>query len=248
MNAIAEAVSLELTPAPQSAMPVAIPDASPVGMMLQMMGKGASLEQIEKMMDLVERHDRREAEKAYNAAFASFKAEAIRIVKNRAVTAGPLSGKSYAELFSVVDAVTPALSRNGLSASWKLTKDDKDWLEVTCTLKHSAGHAETVSMGGPPDAGGAKSTIQARASTISYLERYTLKAITGVAEGGEDTDGNGSQAPADDPLLDEFRAASMDGTAELKARYEKEPPPPKFWATHAKALKAAAAKADEAAQ
>jgi hypothetical protein len=244
MNAITkqETAVLEL---PQTAHSVAVVDNSPVGTMLTMLSKGASLEQIEKMMDLAERHDRREAEKAYNAAFAAFKAEAIRIVKNRAVTAGPLSGKSYAELYSVVDAVTPALSRNGLSAAWKLTKDDKDWLEVTCTLKHSAGHAETVSMGGPPDAGGAKSSIQARASTISYLERYTLKAITGVAEGGEDNDGNGSQVIPDDPLLDEFRAASMEGTKALKARYDQEHPPAKFWTAHARALKAAAARADE---
>jgi len=245
MNAITkhEEAAIELAP-PQAALTAPLADNSPAGMMLAMMGKGASLEQIEKMMDLVERHDKREAEKAYNAAFAAFKAEAIRIIKNRAVTAGPLAGKSYAELFSVVDAVTPALSRNGLSASWKLTKDEKDWLEVTCTLKHSAGHAETVSMGGPPDAGGAKSTIQARASTISYLERYTLKAITGVAEGGDDNDGGSAQA---DPLLDEFQAAAMEGEAALRAMYEAKHPSAAFWTKHAKALKAAAKKADEAA-
>jgi len=44
-------------------------------------------------------------------------------------------------------------------------------------------------MGGPPDSGGAKNAIQARASAVSYLQRYTLKAICGVAEQGEDTDG-----------------------------------------------------------
>jgi hypothetical protein len=43
-------------------------------------------------------------------------------------------------------------------------------------------------MGGPPDTGGAKSPIQARASTVSYLQRYTLKAICGVSEQGDDTD------------------------------------------------------------
>lgn len=45
-------------------------------------------------------------------------------------------------------------------------------------------------MGGPPDTGGAKNAIQARASTVSYLERYTFKAVAGVAEGGDD-DGQG---------------------------------------------------------
>jgi hypothetical protein len=220
MNAITktETEILEI-PAPQQG--GALAESSPAGMMMAMMGKGASLEQIEKMMELVERHDKREAEKAYNCAFSAFKAEALRVIKNRAVTAGPLSGKSYAELFSVVDAVTPALSRNGLSTAWKLTKDDKEWIEVTCTMKHAAGHSESVSMGGPPDAGGAKSSIQARASTVSYLQRYTLKAITGVAEGGEDNDGANDAPSVDDwvswarnaPNLDTLDVVFKDGAA-----------------------------------
>lgn len=193
-----------------------VPDNSPASMMMALMDRGASLEQISQMMDLQERHERREAEKAYNVAFAAFKAEAVRIIKGREVTDGPLRGKTYAELHNVVDAVTPALSRNGLSASWKLTKDDKDWIEVTCTLKHVGGHAESVSMGGPPDAGGAKNALQARASTKSYLERYTLKAICGVAEGGDDTDGNVPAAVPMEILLP-AREAAMEGWKALSA-------------------------------
>lgn len=191
----------------------ALADNSPASLMLSAMSRGASVEQIEKMMALQERWEANEARKTYNAAFAAFKAEAVRIIKNRSVTDGPLRGKSYAELHSVVDAVTPALSRHGLSASWKVTKDEKDWIEVTCTLAHCQGHSESVSLGGPPDAGGAKNAIQARASTISYLERYTLKAICGVAEGGEDDDGAGGQQPPEIPseLLQAARDAAMGG-------------------------------------
>lgn len=168
---------------------LAIADNSPAAMMMAAMDRGASLEQIEKMMDLQDRWEAKEAEKAYNKAFADFKAEAVVIIKAKQVTDGPLRGKSYAELHDVVHAVTPALSKHGLSTSWKLTRDEPQWLEVTCTLKHVGGHSESVSMGGPPDAGGAKNALQARASTKSYLERYTLKAVCGVAEGGDDTDG-----------------------------------------------------------
>ena len=217
-----EDAALSLLPAQQSTQ-IAIQQAAPVanspmGMMLAAMSQGASLEQVEKMMDLQDRWERRESEKAYNAAFAAFKAEAVRIIKGRKVTDGPLRGKEYAELHDVVDAVTPALSRHGLSTAWKLTRDDKDWLEVTCTLKHVGGHSESVSMGGPPDAGGAKNALQARASTKSYLERYTLKAICGVAEGGEDTDGNAPAAPAATvplELLAPAREAAMGGWASL---------------------------------
>ena len=192
----------------------AAPD-SPADMLMMLMSKGATLEQIEKVMDLQDRHQRREAEKAYNLAFAEFKAEAVRVLKNKHVTDGPLKGKTYAELHSVVDAVTPALSKHGLSASWKLTRDEKDWIEVTCTLKHSGGHSESVSMGGPPDAGGAKNAIQARASSITYLQRYTLKAICGISEGGDDVDGNGRGEPQDSPQLDAGRAAAMEGMQAL---------------------------------
>ena len=183
--------------------------------MMSAMSQGASLEQIEKMMDLQDRWERKEAEKAYNAAFAAFKSEAVRIIKGREVTDGPLRGRAYAELHDVVDAVTPALSRHGLSASWKLTRDEKDWIEVTCTLKHTSGHSESVSMGGPPDSGGAKNALQARASTKSYLERYTLKAICGVAEGGDDTDGNPPPAAVPLELLAAAREAAMGGWKSL---------------------------------
>lgn len=187
---------------------LAVADNSPVAMMMAAMDRGASLEQVEKMMDLQDRWEAREAEKSYNKAFAEFKAEAVIIIKAKSVTDGPLRGKSYAELHDVVHAVTPALSRHGLSASWKLTKDEPQWMEVTCTLKHIDGHSDSVSMGGPPDAGGAKNALQARASTKSYLERYTLKAVCGVAEGGDDSDGalyeKGAQqqSPRLDPSAD----------------------------------------------
>lgn len=166
--------------------------SNPMAMLAAAVQKGMDLETIKELRALQKDWEADEARKAFNNAFAAFKAEAVAVIKNKTVTDGPLKGKSYAELFAVVDAVTPALSAHGLSASWKITKDEKDWLEVTCTLKHVAGHSESVSFGGPPDAGGAKNAIQARASTKTYLERYTLLAITGLAAKDTDNDGNGA--------------------------------------------------------
>lgn len=247
MNAVTHAEALELAPVAQpKANALALPDQSPASMMMALMDRGASLEQIEKMMDLQERHERREAEKAYNTAFAAFKAEAVRIIRGREVTDGPLRGRSYAELHNVVDAVTPALSKHGLSASWKLTRDEKDWLEVTCTLKHVGGHSESVSMGGPPDAGGAKNALQARASTKSYLERYTLKAICGVAEGGDDTDGAAPPAAVPIELLAAAREAALGGWKSLAAWIKTRTPEERaVLEQESYALKKAAKAADE---
>ncbi len=188
-------------------------DNSPISVMLSAIQQGATIEQVEKMMDLQDRWQKGEAKKAYDAAFAQFKSEAVTIIRGRSVTDGPLKGKSYAELHDVVNAVTPALSKYGLSSSWKLTRDEKDWMEVTCYLRHVGGHEESVSMGGPPDAGGAKNAIQARASTKTYLERYTLKAITGLSEQNDDNDGNGDHGNSASVLISAEQVSALKNAA-----------------------------------
>lgn len=167
------------------------PAVTPMQMIQMALSSGASADMIAKFMDLNERHEKNEAIRAYNIAFNAFKSEAVSIVRGTKVTDGPLKGKKYADKHAIVSAVTAALSRQGLSASWRITKDERDWIEVTCTLRHVAGHSESVSMGGPPDTGPGRNTIQARSSTNSYLEKITLKAICGLAESGDDDDGRG---------------------------------------------------------
>lgn len=162
-----------------------------VGRALEM---GVSAEILQQMMDLRDREEASRARKAFNEAFAAFKAEAITVGRNRRVTDGPLKGRSYAELVSFVEAATPALSKHGLSASWDITRDEKDWIEVTCTIEHVLGGSKKVALGGPPDTGGAKNVLQARISTVTYLERTTFKAACGLAEQGDDDDGRGGKA------------------------------------------------------
>jgi len=181
------------------------PAGSPMAMAIAAMQSGMSPEQIGAMMDLQDRYNATQAKKLYDEAFAAFKAEAVRIIKGKDVSAGPLKGTSYAVLNDVVKAVTPALSKHGLSSSWKLTRDEPDWMEITCFLRHVGGHEESVSMGGPPDAGPGRNAIQARASTKTYLERYTLKAITGLSEQDDDTDG---RAPIDTSIVDDWVSAA----------------------------------------
>lgn len=180
-------------------MPVAVAQVAPtpMGMISVAIGQGVDIDKLKGLFDIQERWEADEARKAYNKAFAAFKNESVVIVKNITVTDGPLKGKKYADLFAAVDAVIPALSKHGLSHSWKLTKDEQAWLEVTCVLRHELGHSETASMGGPPDAGGAKSAIQARASSRSYLERYTLLDVTGLASSEGDKDGASFGMPED---------------------------------------------------
>ena len=198
----------ELTITKQDAELALVPKAvTPMEMLQVAVNRGADLAMIQQLMDLQDRFEKTQARKAFDNAFADFKAESVKIIKNITVTDGPLKGKKYADLFAVVNAITPALSKHGLSSSWKLTKDDPAWMEVTCILRHRDGHSESVSMGGAPDTGGAKSAIQARASTKSYLERYTFLAVTGMTAAGEDHDGN---TPSTEGMDEETYIRHMD--------------------------------------
>lgn len=197
------------------AMAAPLAPSTPMGLLQIAVARGANVEELRALFELKREYEKDEARKAFDTALAAFKAEAVKIVKNVAYTDGPLKGKKRADLFGIVDAVTPALSRHGLSMSWKLTKDEKDWLEVTCVLRHEQGHSESVSMGGAPDTGPARNPLQARGSAKSYLERYTATAILGMAAADEDNDG---MAPLDglDEALDAItKAPSFDALKQL---------------------------------
>ena len=164
---------------------------SPAYLLQLAVEQGADIEKLERLMGLKERYDKIEAQKAMAVDFAKFKASAVQIIRTKKITDGPLKGKHHAELSGIVNAVTPELSKHGLSVSWKLTKDERDWMEVTCSLHHTAGHVETVAMGGAPDTGPGRNAIQARGSVKTYLERYTVLAILGLAAQDADDDGAG---------------------------------------------------------
>lgn len=201
MSAVVEAKPVE-----HESRAVAVQPMSPMQMLAHAVQQGVPIETIRELRLLQKEWEADEARRQFNEAFAAFKAEAIVIVKNTLIADGPLKGKKHANLFDVVSAVTPKLSAHGLAISWKLTKDDKDWMEVTCTLRHSAGHFETVSMGAGPDTGPGRNAIQARCSAKTYLERYTATAILGLAAQDADDDGN---AAGGVDLITEKQAADL---------------------------------------
>lgn len=174
---------------------------TPMDLLQIAMAQNADIDKLTKLMELQERWEANQARKAFNVAFSEFKSDAVTIVKNQTVSDGPLKGKKYADLFGVVNIVAPLMSKHGLTHSWKLTKDDAAWMEVTCTIKHVLGHSESVAMGAAPDSGPGRNAIQARGSAKNYLERYTFLAATGMAAGNQDDDGNG--AHVDKGWLDE---------------------------------------------
>jgi hypothetical protein len=171
-------------------------ERSPAALMMQAIEKGLDLGQVEKAMALQERWEANEARKAYHEAMAAFKSNPPEIDKDRKVkfqTSKGLTEYRHASLANVTDKINSALSLHGLSAGWKVSQEDKK-ITVTCTITHRLGHSESTSLSGAPDDSGSKNSIQAVGSTISYLSRYTLLALTGLATHDMDDDSNGAGA------------------------------------------------------
>jgi hypothetical protein len=201
----------ELTPIPQQ--PLAVARTTPADLVALAVQSQAPLERLQQLMEMQIQWEKHEAEKLFNAAFAGFKSEAIQLVKRKEITDGPLKGKKHLTLAEIVKVTSPALAKHGLSISWKLLADEKDWMTVQCTLRHAAGHSESVQQSGPPDTGPGRNALQARGSTKAYLERYSATAILGLAAEEQDDDGDGGADDVPQEAVDKVLKGLLDQLA-----------------------------------
>lgn len=157
---------------------------TPAQMLQIAVEQNADLDKLEKLMELQERWDANNAKKAFVAAMSKFRSECPSIAKTK-------SGHNtkYAGLAESIDQIKGLLSQCGLSHSWQTEQRDAN-VVVTCTVTHIDGHSESTSLAAGPDSSGSKNSIQAIGSTVSYLQRYTLFAILGLASQEMDNDGN----------------------------------------------------------
>jgi hypothetical protein len=164
---------------------------------------------LQALLEVRERWEAAEARRAFVRALNAFKADPPRILKNKQVS---FTGTSYrhATLDQVCDQIGEALARHGLSHRWDVTQTE-NLIRVACVLTHEMGHSERVQLEGMPDDSGKKNRIQQIGSTVTYLQRYTLLSITGLATTDQDDDGRGGESLQEyerpDPWTDALRMA-----------------------------------------
>lgn len=195
---------------PARALATAAP-ATPADIVLYAMQKGADIAQIEKFMDLQMKWEADQARKAFVADMAEFKKAPPEIVKDKQVA---FNGTSYmhATLGTVTEAIVSGLARCGFSHRWD-TEQQAGNIVVTCILTHKLGHSERTSLSAVKDDSGKKNAIQQMASTITYLQRYTLLAATGVAtkdQGDDDGAASGLNTDLADKWIAKVNAANTD--------------------------------------
>ncbi len=204
----------------------AVATTTPGDLLRMAVEQNADLDKLQKLMDLQDRWEANEARKAFTVAMTGFKAEPVEILKRKNVSFttmnGDLTSYNHAELSDITDAIGPALAKHQLSYRWNIRQEGMS-ITVDCILTHVRGHYEMVTMNAAPDNSGKKNAIQQVASTTTYLQRYTLLALTGMSTKGMDDDGRGSdQAFATDAKVNDWLAAaeaisSLDEYAKRKA-------------------------------
>lgn len=166
---------------------------SPANAMMALIERAATsqeidIDKLDRLLSVKERWDAAQAKQSFDRAMTSFRANVGSIQKTR-----DAHNSKYAGLAETLSKIRQNLTDVGLSVSWR-TEQSENLVRVTCIVSHVDGHSEKTTLAASPDTSGSKNSIQAIGSTVTYLERYTVFAILGLASTDQDDDGLASNS------------------------------------------------------
>lgn len=184
------------------------PDAgnlTPMKMAFQLIQAGADLGSVKEMLAMSRELALEQARRAFDNALSAAKAEIPPILKNRHVDftgkTGIRTNYKHEDMGEIARTVDPILAKHGLSYRFRTELESSGAVKVTCIVAHREGHAEENALTAGRDESGNKNNIQAVGSTITYLQRYTLKAALGLAASNDDDGRSHSRGDEDDTLI-----------------------------------------------
>ena len=142
-------------------------------------------------------------------ALASFHAEVGRISKQSTAQYG-----KYADLATVLTAVSPVLSKHGLVVTQTFSPFEGGCTLLRTTLLHASGESVTSDLP-MPSTEGQRNALHAFGAATTYLRRYALLAILNLA--AEDDDG--------DSFAQDQKAVAKPGTGTHKRPASSAPMP-----------------------
>lgn len=175
----------------------AIVTLQPMELIAQAIQAGTDPAALVTLSELAKEWEDRSARKEYAAALGMFQQRCPAIRKTRegpkATHAGSGAMYSYAPLEEITRTVDPILQDLGLAYSWDSTIVE-GMMVVTCTLRHTNGHAESASFTCPCDSKSpAMSNQQKFGGAMTYARRYSLTAILGITTADDDVDGSDAE-------------------------------------------------------
>ena len=167
--------------------PVNVPattDSQPMRLVELAIQQGADVDKLERLMDMQERWENREAQKAFNRAVSNFQAICPRIKKTKQG-----HGYKYATLADIQAQIKDAARDCGLSWRWEHKATGTDTMTVTCIVTHIDGHSErTESSIIIDEPNKAQSKAQMIGVATTYGQRYSLIGALGISTADEDMD------------------------------------------------------------
>jgi hypothetical protein len=172
---------------------------TPMDMLSHAVERGADLDMIEKLMNLQERWEASQARKAFDEAISAAKADIPPIER---------TGKGHNDKRYATSQPSPgSLTRSSRSMAFPTASAPRR--EIGSASRASFRTSPAISrkrrFQRPPDASGSKNAIQAIGSTLTYLQRYSLVQMLGLAA-ADDDDGKASHGGA---TITEDQAADL---------------------------------------
>lgn len=146
------------------------------------------ISKLQALVELKNAQDTKQARVAYHSAMAKLQAELPEIAENGEIMVNGQIRSRYAKFEDIVRVTKPLLMKYGFSFSSK-AHFDKGLVTVTGIVSHEEGHHEDTQTVLPFDISGAKNSVQAIGSSLSYARRYLFTMLFNITTGGEDDDG-----------------------------------------------------------
>ena len=167
-------------------------EIEPTALIMQAVNHGASIDVLERLLNMHERISKENAKRAFDAALAKFQGEVPRIPKNMRADFTTKKGShvkyDYETLNYLISIIAESLSDNGFSFTWTANQD-KESVTANFNLHHIGGHTATTSFTVPIDFDSHMNPAQTVTSALSYAKRTSLKNGLGLTSGEFDDDG-----------------------------------------------------------
>lgn len=191
---------------------LAVAEPSITSIIASAVQSGRPASELTELLAFARELDKDKARKAFNVAFAAFKAECPAIVRktsdgnpkmSRVNADGVRVPRKYASLDDISSVIDPVLSKYGLSYSWSdATVTPEGLLTRAFILRHVEGHEKPTSSPPMPiegtaayaalckDRGDSSASPQQRMGIAdSYAMRYSMIAGLGLTTCDDDEDG-----------------------------------------------------------
>lgn len=196
--------------------PMEVAAPTPAGMMLQMVARGVTSENVaafEKLAELQWRFEERDAERTYNRAFAEFQADVIgKIHATKAIPGrnGEVRA-AYAPFEDIMEQLKPHLAKHGFSVSFTEPAEvAAGRVARVCVVRHIAGHKqETRNTMRVSNSAMIGSDTQNDGAAIAYCKRYALCDALAIPI-DKDTDARTETEPVTEAQAQELQRRVME--------------------------------------